>query len=318
MVALATEYIPEADAPDADAAVQVTRRWFRASIPDRRADPCDSPITVTGKSGDETVAVRAYCYDDFAGGNVPEFGIGQGIGERGDSEGRFPARTCGYDDGVTVYGFRFYSPGQGRFLNRDPIEEQGGLNLYAFVGNDPVNHWDYLGLCVEAKWVETSYKKSEPIRTGHDSAVTGATIRHEDSMDVTLEDCSEGGSCTKIHVKISYDIEWWYTDSESRSHEKEHRDVYRGGYERKKEYAEKHACQCMSRELASCWQNAIQRFDREIQAWQDWKNAEVDCNDPGYHPERRELRCKHAKEWKQAYENRKSRREAVEARCSEL
>ena len=35
----------------------------------------------------------------------------------------------------------------GRFLNRDPIEEQGGLNLYAFVQNDPLNHWDLLGLC---------------------------------------------------------------------------------------------------------------------------------------------------------------------------
>jgi len=36
--------------------------------------------------------------------------------------------------------------GPTNFLNRDPIEEEGGLNLYAFVGNDPVNHWDYLGL----------------------------------------------------------------------------------------------------------------------------------------------------------------------------
>ena len=47
---------------------------------------------------------------------------------------------------MSYYGFRFYSPGQGRFLNRDPIEEQGGLNLYAFVGNDPVNRVDWLGL----------------------------------------------------------------------------------------------------------------------------------------------------------------------------
>ena len=36
--------------------------------------------------------------------------------------------------------------GPTNFLNRDPIEEQGGLNLYGFVGNDPVNAWDYLGL----------------------------------------------------------------------------------------------------------------------------------------------------------------------------
>ena len=54
--------------------------------------------------------------------------------------------------GVSYYGFRFYSPSQGRFLNRDPIEEQGGLNLYAFVGNDPVNRWDYLGLSDDSQW----------------------------------------------------------------------------------------------------------------------------------------------------------------------
>jgi len=43
------------------------------------------------------------------------------------------------------YGFRYYDPETGRWPNRDPIEEQGGLNLYAFVGNDGVNSWDYLG-----------------------------------------------------------------------------------------------------------------------------------------------------------------------------
>ena len=145
MVAFATEYIPETGAPDADAAVQVTRRWFRASIPDRRADPCDCMITATGEVGDEAMAVRAYCYDDPAGGNGPEFGIGQGIGGWRDSESRFATGICGYDDQVAVYGFRFYSPSQGRWLNRDPIEEAGGLNLYGFVGNDPVNRWDYLG-----------------------------------------------------------------------------------------------------------------------------------------------------------------------------
>ena len=32
-----------------------------------------------------------------------------------------------------------------RWLNRDPIEEQGGLNLYAFCGNDGINSVDYYG-----------------------------------------------------------------------------------------------------------------------------------------------------------------------------
>jgi uncharacterized protein RhaS with RHS repeats len=37
-----------------------------------------------------------------------------------------------------------------RFINRDPIEEEGGLNLYGFVGNDPVNSFDELGLAAGA------------------------------------------------------------------------------------------------------------------------------------------------------------------------
>ena len=30
--------------------------------------------------------------------------------------------------------------------SRDPIEEEGGINLYGMVGNNAVNHWDVLGL----------------------------------------------------------------------------------------------------------------------------------------------------------------------------
>ncbi len=44
------------------------------------------------------------------------------------------------------YQLRNYRPSWGRWLNRDPIGEQGGLNLYGFVGNDGVNGWDGLGL----------------------------------------------------------------------------------------------------------------------------------------------------------------------------
>jgi len=43
------------------------------------------------------------------------------------------------------YGFRYYVPETGRWASRDPIEEEGGLNLYAFVGNDGLNRWDLLG-----------------------------------------------------------------------------------------------------------------------------------------------------------------------------
>ena len=40
----------------------------------------------------------------------------------------------------------FFNPTTGRWLSKDPIEEQGGFNLYSFVANDGINGFDYLGL----------------------------------------------------------------------------------------------------------------------------------------------------------------------------
>jgi RHS repeat-associated protein len=55
------------------------------------------------------------------------------------------ASKCKFTDresGLVYYGERFYSPELGRWLNRDPIEEEGGNNLYAFAGNNPINRYD--------------------------------------------------------------------------------------------------------------------------------------------------------------------------------
>ena len=49
------------------------------------------------------------------------------------------------ETGFVSYLMRFYNPPDGRWLNRDPIEEQGGENLYAFCGNNGVNQNDALG-----------------------------------------------------------------------------------------------------------------------------------------------------------------------------
>jgi len=51
---------------------------------------------------------------------------------------------------ISFYGYRWYDPLTGRWPSRDLIEEEGGMNLYAFVGNDGVDTWDYLG------YIETS------------------------------------------------------------------------------------------------------------------------------------------------------------------
>jgi RHS repeat-associated protein len=59
---------------------------------------------------------------------------------------RFSSKEWNDNAGLYYYLFRFYDPNLQRWLNRDPIEEDGGLNLYQFVGNGQLNDIDPLGL----------------------------------------------------------------------------------------------------------------------------------------------------------------------------
>ena len=45
-----------------------------------------------------------------------------------------------------VSGLRYYNPAQGRWINRDPLDVQGGMNLFGFVDNSPADRVDPFGL----------------------------------------------------------------------------------------------------------------------------------------------------------------------------
>ena len=46
---------------------------------------------------------------------------------------------------LVYYNYRFYNPKDGRWINRDPIAEEGGWNLYGFVDNNPIDSFDING-----------------------------------------------------------------------------------------------------------------------------------------------------------------------------
>jgi RHS repeat-associated protein len=59
---------------------------------------------------------------------------------------RFSTKYWDATVALNYYGFRYYSPSTGRWPNRDPLEEEDGPNLYAYVQDDPINAIDPLGL----------------------------------------------------------------------------------------------------------------------------------------------------------------------------
>ena len=58
---------------------------------------------------------------------------------------RFSTKFTDDETELVYYGYRYYDPGVGRWLNRDPIRELGGLNLYTIVANALTSGIDVLG-----------------------------------------------------------------------------------------------------------------------------------------------------------------------------
>ena len=100
----------------------------------------DNNGNVTDYVSETGEVVASYTYDAF----------GRTLSATGSMADVFPFRfsTKYYDAeaGLYYYGYRYYSPDLGRWLTRDPIEEDGGDNLYAFCGNSPLSTFDYLGM----------------------------------------------------------------------------------------------------------------------------------------------------------------------------
>ncbi len=70
---------------------------------------------------------------------------------------RFSTKYTECETNLHYYGYRYYYSELGRWINRDPIQEEGGFNLYRFVSNDGINGNDYLGKynwpCFFACWL---------------------------------------------------------------------------------------------------------------------------------------------------------------------
>jgi len=70
---------------------------------------------------------------------------------------RFSTKYADGETGLIYYGYRYYNAAMGRWVSRDPIAEEGGIHLYAFVESDPCNSVDSLG---EARWGKRNIRVS--------------------------------------------------------------------------------------------------------------------------------------------------------------
>jgi RHS repeat-associated protein len=131
-----------------DGASGAILRWYAYGL---------GPNDVLGQMNVAT-ATRATPVPDMLGSVIGSLDSGSGIlskvgylpyGKSATASGPFGYTGQRIDPetgGLYYYRARHYSPAWGRFLQADPIGARGGINLYAYVRNDPINLVDQFGL----------------------------------------------------------------------------------------------------------------------------------------------------------------------------
>ena len=99
-----------------------------------QTDALGSVIALTDEAG----AIKTqYVYDSFGSVTIS--------GEISDNPFQYTGRENDRT-GLYYYRARYYSPGLQRFISEDPIGLEGGINLYSYVGANPINAADPNGL----------------------------------------------------------------------------------------------------------------------------------------------------------------------------
>ena len=117
--------------------------------------------------------VASYAYDAF--GNIMQKG-----GVKADElKVRFSTKYSDDESGLYYFGHRFYSPRLARWLTRDPIEEDGGLNLYAYCGNNSVLNFDKDGCAYFAYRPLDSFLFKKFVLGNRQDEIDNTMVAHE-------------------------------------------------------------------------------------------------------------------------------------------
>jgi RHS repeat-associated protein len=106
----------------------------------------DGNGNVTTLIGTNQLVLAKYVYDSF-GNTISRSGPLADINLY-----RFSSKELHLNSALIYFGRRFYDPNLQRWLNCDPIEEAGGVNLYGAMGNDLVGNIDPDGLDFKTWW----------------------------------------------------------------------------------------------------------------------------------------------------------------------
>ena len=99
------------------------------------ADGLGSVVALTDQS---RRVVQSYEYDSF--------GMVKPSSSSFVNSYTYTGREWDKETGLYYYRARYYDPMEGRFISKDPIGFEGGINIYLYVDDNPINYFDPSGL----------------------------------------------------------------------------------------------------------------------------------------------------------------------------
>ena len=111
-----------------------------------------------------------------------------------------------HETGLMLCTHRYYDPTVGRWINRDPIGYEGGINIYGYCGNNPVNGLDTEGFVnmvhayIDSDW----FQQVEDYRDAMNDALTARNAAIE---KLTTRVCS---ASTRVNPSVLQILRIYY------------------------------------------------------------------------------------------------------------
>ena len=113
---------------------------------------------------------------------------------------RYPGQYFDEETGLHYNGHRYYDPNTGRYITSDPIGLAGGINTYAYVGNDPLGSIDPQGLNADDLSETPGQRSLEQLHSQeHDviSPLVDTDLNNDGIQDVISPVVLNGGTAAK-------------------------------------------------------------------------------------------------------------------------
>jgi RHS repeat-associated protein len=132
-------------------------QWLRWTVgePPKGGYPDEHRYQLDDRLGSSVIEVdvrgRLISYEEYAPYGGTTYASGASLAEVSRKHYRFSGKQRDTESGLSYFGARYYAPWLGRWINPDPAGTVDGLNLYEYVGSNPVAWVDPLGLAKNKK-----------------------------------------------------------------------------------------------------------------------------------------------------------------------